>query len=84
MRSTHNIKKFLVPESSRSMATFHAKVMEDSVMKLTIHDCRNSVQLWNDLKEPEQIKEAIDKLEVLGLGIFELRQYIIDNYTKKK
>lgn len=81
MRKPHNDKKFLLPDSPRSMAAYHAKVMEDSVMKLTIHDCRNSIQLWNDLKEPEQVKEALDKLEALGLGIFELRCYIVKNFT---
>ena len=78
---THNRKKFLLPDSPRSMACFHAKVMEDGIMKLTIHDCKGSIQLHNNLNEPDQVKEAINKLEVLAQGISELQFFILKNYT---
>jgi hypothetical protein len=82
MITTYNKKKFLLPESPRSMASMHGKVMEDSVMKLTIHDCKGSIQLWNDLKDPEQIKEAIDKLSELEKGASELRKHIEKHYLE--
>lgn len=78
----YNERKFLTPDScSRSMACYHAKVEEDNKMKLTIHDCRGSIQLWNDLNNPEEIIEAMNKLESLEIGIRRLRNYINRKYT---
>lgn len=81
-KRTYNRKKFLLPDSHRSMACFHAKVMEDGIMKLTIHDCMGSIQLHNNLNEPEQVQEAINKLEALAQGIYELQFFIAKNYLK--
>lgn len=75
-RPTYNNKNFLLPDSPRSMASYHAKVMEDSIMKLTIHDCKGSIQLHNDLNDPEQAKEAYLKLESLATCIKNLQEYI--------
>ena len=65
------------------MAAYHAKVMEDGIMKLTIHDCKGAIQLHNDLNEQVQVQEAIDKLEALAKGIYELQFFIVKNYLKK-
>ena len=79
-KPTYNSKKFLLPESHRSMAAYHAKVMEDGVMKLTIHDCKRSIQLKNDLNNPEEINEAIEKLQNLAEGINSLLAFVKENY----
>lgn len=76
----YNTKKFLLPDSHRSMSCYHAKVMEDGIMKLTIHDCRKSIQFKNDLNNTIEIKEAIDKLNNLADGIIALRDFIEANY----
>lgn len=81
-KKTYNIKKFLVPDSARSMACYHGKVMEDGIMKLTIHDCKGSIQLHNDLNDKEQVKEALAKLETLAAGVYELQFFIAKNYLK--
>lgn len=83
MQKIHNDKNFLLPDSPRSMACYHAKVMEDNIMKLTIHDCKGSIQLHNDLNDQKQVVEAIAKLESLKYGIEELRLFIIENYILK-
>jgi hypothetical protein len=75
-----NEKRFLLPESHRSMACYHAKVMEDGVMKLTIHDCKRSIQLKNDLNNPEEINEAIEKLSNLAEGVNSLLVFVRENY----
>ena len=80
---THNKKGFLVPHSHRTMSSFHAKVMEDGIMKLTIHDCKGSIQLHNDLNEPEQLNEAMQKLSTLASSIIELQDFIFQNYLQK-
>lgn len=83
-KPTHNEKNFLLPDSPRSMASYHAKVMEDGIMKLTIHDCKGSIQLHNDLNDPEQVSEAIEKLETLATGIIDLQNFIAQNYIYDK
>lgn len=83
-KPTHNEKNFLLPDSPRSMASYHAKVIEDGIMKLTIHDCKGSIQLHNDLNDPEQVSEAIEKLETLASGIIDLQNFIAQNYIYNK
>lgn len=80
----YNQKSFLLPDSHRSMASYHAKVMEDGIMKLTIHDCRGSIQLHNDLSNPAEIDEALSKLETLANGIVGLQDFIYQNYKNNQ
>jgi len=54
--------------------------MEDGIMKLTIHDCKRSIQLKNDLNNSDEIEEALDKLICLSNGINELIDFIRVNY----
>ncbi|NDP20236.1 MAG: hypothetical protein GZ091_04040 [Paludibacter sp.] len=79
----YNEKKFLLPDSPRSMAAYHAKVMEDGIMKLTIHDCKGSIQLHNNLNNHEEITESLEKLTNLASGILELICFIEKNYEIK-
>lgn len=83
-KQTHNEKKFLLPNSPRSMASYHAKVMEDGIMKLTIHDCKGSIQLHNNLNHRDEIIEAVEKLEALKFGITELLNFITEEYLYKQ
>jgi len=78
-----NEKNFLLPESHRSMACYHTKVMEDGIMKLTIHDCKHSIQFKNDLNNPEEITEAIEKLRNLAEGVNSLLTFVRENYETK-
>lgn len=77
---TYNKKAFLVPTSHRTKANYHAKVMEDSIMKLTISDCFRSIQIWNDLNNMDEREEAIVKLYALKEAAHELRKFIETNY----
>lgn len=83
MQKIHNDKKFVLPDSPRSMACYHAKIMEDNIMKLTIHDCKGSIQLHNNLNNPEEIAEALSKLKVLIKGMTEIHNFISQNYILK-
>ena len=82
-KQLYNSKKFLLPESHRSMSCYHAKVMEDGIMKLTMHDCKRSIQLKNDLNNPEEITEAIEKLRNLADGVNALLEFVRENYETK-
>lgn len=79
-KQTYNSKKFLLPESHRSMSCYHAKVMEDGILKLTIHDCKRSIQLKNDLNNPQEIQETIEKLRNLADGVNSLLAFVMENY----
>lgn len=81
-KHTYNKKHFLLPDSHRSMSCYHAKVMEDGIMKLTIHDCKRSVQLQNNLNNKEEVIEALDKLNNLAKGVLLLKKYIKEKYEK--
>jgi len=76
----YNKKDFLFPDSISSMACYHAKIDTDGIVKLTIHDCKGSIQLWNDLNNPEQIQEMINKLRVLGTAALDFADFIEENY----
>lgn len=76
----YNKKEFLLPDSPRSMAAYHAKVMEDGIMKLTIHDCKGSIQLHNNMNNLEEVAEALRKLNALADGIIELQDFIYQQY----
>lgn len=52
-------------------------------MKLTIHDCKGSIRLHNDLNDPDQVTEAIEKLDSLATGIAELQNFITQEYLHK-
>ena len=82
LMAVYNEKKFLLPDSFRSMSCYHAKVMDDGIMKLTIHDCRHSIQFKNDLNNPEELTEAIEKLSNLAQGITDLIEHIKLQYTE--
>jgi len=83
IKQTYNIKNFLLPNSHRSMSCYHAKVMEDGDMKLTIHDCKRSIQFKNNLNNMDEISEAIEKLNNLANGILKLKEFIQDTYQTK-
>ena len=56
--------------------------MEDGIMKLTIHDCKRSVQFQNNLNNKEEVIEALDKLNNLAKGVLLLKKYIKEKYEK--
>ena len=79
----YNKKAFLLPDSILSMSSYHAKIDNDGIAKLTIHDCRSSIQLWNNLNNPEEVQEMINKLRVLGKAALGFANFIEDNYSNQ-
>lgn len=76
----YNEKVFLLPDSHRSMSCIHSKIMEDHILKITIHDCNKSIQLHNDLSKPVEVIEALDKIDSLTVQLTELRAFVHENY----
>ncbi len=74
---------FLLPDSIRSAAIYHAKIMEDGEYMFRIHDCNGGVRLRGNITDPEQVTEAIDKLRCLARAANEFADFIEENYNKQ-
>jgi hypothetical protein len=81
-KKIYNTKRFLSQESHRTMSCYHAKVMSDGIMKVTIHDCKRSIQFRNDLNNPEEVTEAIEKLTNMASGLNSVIEFIKENYQE--
>lgn len=77
---TYNKKGFLAPESIRSCADYHAKILPDLRAIFRVHDCNTGIRVWNDLNNPEEVQEMINKLRVLGTAALSFANFIEDNY----
>ena len=76
----YNKKAFLLPDSIRSMAAYHAKIMPDGKYLFRIHDCITGIRLNGDLNNPEEVPEAVDKLNRLSLAAKDFANFIYNNY----
>lgn len=73
---TYNQKKFLTPESIRSMAAVHAKILSDGTAILRVSDCNTSVRIWNDFNNKEEVKEMLLKVESLRDVLYDFQEEI--------
>jgi hypothetical protein len=78
---TYNEKAFLLPDSIRSAAMYHAKIMADGEYMFRIHDCVGGIRLRGDITDPDQVKEAIAKLRCLAKGATDFADFIDHNYN---
>ena len=82
MIKTYNKKGFLLPDSIKSMAAFHAKIMPDGKYLFRLHDCLSGVRLIGDVTDPTDVKEAVEKLRCLSVSAKEFADFIENNYLK--
>lgn len=80
----YNEKGFLLPESIKSMAAWHAKIMPDGKYMFRIHDCVTGIRLQGDLNNPEDVLEAMNKLNALASAAQCFSNFIHKNYHLKK
>ena len=73
---TFNKKEFLAPESIRSMAAVHTKILADGTAILRVSDCNTSVRIWNDFNNKEEIKEVLLKVVNLRALLWDFEQEI--------
>jgi len=62
---SYNKKAFLAPESILSMAAIHTKIKNDGIAILRISDCNQSIRIWNDLNNREEIAEMLYKISTI-------------------
>lgn len=77
---TYNEKGFLLPNSIKSMAAYHAKIMVDGKYLFRLHDCLGGIRLQGDLTDPGDVPEAIDKLRSLAKAANDFANHIEKNY----
>lgn len=80
---TYNEQGFLVPYSMKSSAIYHAKIKPDGTYRFRIHDCITGIRLVGDLKDPEDVKEALKKLRCLASAAEKFAGFIEQNYVTK-
>ena len=73
---TYNQKRFLVPNSIRSMAVIFTKIHKDGTAIIRISDCNRTIKLWNNLNEPEEVHEMMTKIETLQIELEKFKQEV--------
>lgn len=81
---TYNKKGFLLPDSIRSASIYHAKIMPDGRYMFRIHDCNSGIRLVGDLNNPEEVNEAVEKLEALEKAANEFRVFIKNHFDGRE
>ena len=74
--ATYNKKEFLAPRSINSMAAIFTKIHKDGTAIIRISDCHNSIKLWNDLNDENQVHEMLQKANMLISMIVEFRDEV--------
>lgn len=59
----YNRKTFIAPESVDSMSAIHCKIYKDGKAIARISDCHNSIRWHNQITDPDQKKEFLEKLD---------------------
>ncbi|MDX9703904.1 MAG: hypothetical protein RBU23_12810 [Candidatus Auribacterota bacterium] len=72
----YNKKGFLLPDSIRSMAAYHAKLFENGEYMFRIHDCITGIRLRGVLETEEDYDEAIGKIETLMLACCDFARHL--------
>lgn len=73
---TYNRKIFLAPDSINSMAVIFTKIYKSGIAIIRISDCNKTIKLWNDLNEPEQVKEMMLKISNIQLELEKFKQEV--------
>jgi hypothetical protein len=75
---TYNKKRFLAPDSLLSMAVIHTKIKPCGEAQIRISDCNNTIKIWNDLNDKNQLFEMILKTQNLINHLTEFNNELIN------
>lgn len=59
---TWNKKEFICKNSINSMSAVHTKIYPDGTAVARLSDCHGSIKWHNNLNDPKEVKELIEKL----------------------
>lgn len=80
---TYNVKEFLASDSIRSMSAVHTKIYKDGTAIVRISDCHNSIKIWNDLNDREEVVEMAEKVTQLIEVLSQFEKEIITRFGLK-
>lgn len=73
---TYNKKAFLAPDSIRSKAAIHTKILNDGTAIVRISDCNTSIRIWNDFNSKEEKQEMLEKVQTLQVYLHDFGEEI--------
>lgn len=73
LHATYNNKQFLAPGSITSMSAIHTKIYSDGIAIIRISDCHNSIKVWNDLNNLNEVEEMLNKIDTLSSMLKDFR-----------
>lgn len=62
------------------MSAVHTKIYSDGTAILRISDCHNSIKIWNDLNDRNEVEEMAEKLDTLLRVLEDFQKEIIVRY----
>lgn len=78
----YNKKAFLLPDSKRSVSIDHANIMDGGLYVFCVYDCITGILLYRDLTNPEEVKEAVEKLRCLSQAATDFADFIEANFVE--
>lgn len=76
LHAIYNKKAFLAPNSLLSMAVIHTKIKPCGEAQIRISDCNNTIKIWNDLNDKNQVHEMLQKANQLISMIVDFRDEV--------
>lgn len=77
---TYNKKEFLAPNCIKSMSAIHSKIYPDGIAIIRISDCHNSIKIWNNIGDKEEVKEFVEKINTMINSLNHFRNEVIDRH----
>jgi len=75
----YNRKVFLAPKSITSMAAIHCKIKSCGNTQVRISDCNSTIKLWNNIHNPGEVEEMIEKITNLQNELALYKSSLIDS-----
>lgn len=72
----YNKKTFIAPNSIDSMSAIHCKIYDDGKAIARLSDCHGSIRWHNQINDPEERKEFIEKLDKTINELLKFRNHI--------
>lgn len=63
------------------MAVIHTKIKPCGEAQIRISDCNNTIKLWNDLNDQNQVKEMLEKTDNIIQALESFREEVAIKLT---
>jgi hypothetical protein len=62
------------------MSAIHTKIYKDGTAIIRISDCHNSIKIWNNTGDKEEVKEFVDKINTMINSLNDFRNEILGRH----